>query len=265
MTTPNTLIAAWADRLSRETPGTVAVLLKGSHARGDAGPYSDIDFDVLVSGDSVEEYLTRLDTSETGRLVHISAAVQDLSGWLAEESEPEPWAFGLPVREATKLLWASDEAPRERLDQPYRTHLPGDPELEDFVESLGKVANAMRAGDDLGVRMAAQTLAQLCPSVLRPINPEVWAGSPRTALDAALALPIAPATYREAMRACLGLSDESTTVDDMSQAARRLVTGVLPLLRRYATAITPHLPPDLARYLQDGTLERYVRQIEADP
>jgi len=38
----------WAGRLRREVPEAVAVLLGGSHARGDAGPHSDVDFDVLV-------------------------------------------------------------------------------------------------------------------------------------------------------------------------------------------------------------------------
>ena len=35
-------------RLRREVPDAVAVYLGGSRLRGEAGPYSDVDFDVLV-------------------------------------------------------------------------------------------------------------------------------------------------------------------------------------------------------------------------
>ena len=40
----------WAGRLRREVPEAVAVLLGGSHARGDAGPHSDVDLLVIKSG-----------------------------------------------------------------------------------------------------------------------------------------------------------------------------------------------------------------------
>jgi len=42
------LVDRWADRLRREVPEAVGIFLAGSHARGDAGPHSDVDFDILV-------------------------------------------------------------------------------------------------------------------------------------------------------------------------------------------------------------------------
>jgi hypothetical protein len=42
------LVQRWVRRLRQEVPGVVAVFLSGSHVRGDAGPSSDVDFDVLV-------------------------------------------------------------------------------------------------------------------------------------------------------------------------------------------------------------------------
>ena len=44
-------------------------------------------------------------------------------------------------------------------------------ELEHFLGDLGKVANAHRRGDELGLRLAAQDLARSCPALLRPVNP----------------------------------------------------------------------------------------------
>ena len=45
-------LAAWVERLRATVPKAVAVILKGSYARGDAGPHSDIDFDVLTAGEA---------------------------------------------------------------------------------------------------------------------------------------------------------------------------------------------------------------------
>ena len=42
-------IQRWVRRLRREVPDGVAVFLGGSYVRGDAGPSSDVDFDVLVA------------------------------------------------------------------------------------------------------------------------------------------------------------------------------------------------------------------------
>src|SRR5215469_12795437 len=39
----------WVRRLRDEVPDAVGILLRGSRVRGDAGPHSDVDFDILVS------------------------------------------------------------------------------------------------------------------------------------------------------------------------------------------------------------------------
>lgn len=257
------LIARWTERLRQETPGAVAVLLKGSHVRGDAGPHSDIDFDVLVDGPATERYPLWLEPDDTGRLRHVSVAVQDLAGWLAEGDEPEPWALGLPVREPARLLWAASPALRERLDRPWREHPPEDPEIEDWVESLGKVFNAARRGDDLGMRLAARGIGRYTPTLLRPLNPTVWATSPRSALDLVLAFPIAPEGYRDDLPACLGLV-EGVRAEALLAAAERLVIGTLALVREHIEVIAPLLAEDIAGYLRDGTVERYIAEMIAE-
>jgi len=263
-----TFASRWIDRLRKDIPGTRAIILKGSHARGQAGPHSDIDFDVLTeSGD--ESYRAYLEPDEAGRLIHVSVAVDSVEAWLADEDEPASWSFGLPAIEATKLLWAATGELRSRLDRPFHAHPAGDPELEDFVEGLGKVRNALREGNDLAVRLAAQNLARLCPTLLRLLNPDVRAETHLGALEAALAFQKAPTGYREDMLRCLGLSGKATTPDEILAAAERLVLGTLRLLGAHLSRHDPaqegnpefEFEIGLEPLLRNGTLERYLNQL----
>lgn len=43
----------WIDRLRGEEPSAMAVLLFGSRATGDEGPYSDVDLRVITADDPV--------------------------------------------------------------------------------------------------------------------------------------------------------------------------------------------------------------------
>ena len=253
-------IRTWTDRLRKSIPDAAAILLKGSYARGKPEPFSDVDFDVLVDRGVRDDYLTYLIENEAGLLVHVSVAVQDVASWLADADEVEDWAYKLPAAETTLLLWARDNALRHKLDRSARTHPPGAPELEDFLEAYGKVRNALMRGDDLALRVAAQTLGTLCPSLLRAINPGVFPTHRHAALLAALDFPVAPEDYRDDLLLCLGLSGRASTLDDVHDAAQRLTIGALSLLRHHAELVKAELPADLYSYLQEGTLERYIRQ-----
>ena len=260
---PNdSFISTWVDRLRREVPGAVAVILKGSHARGAANPHSDIDFDVLADGEPHETYLAFFEETESGRLQHVSIAVQDLAGWLSEANEPVSWAYGLPAAETTRLLWAADDALRARLDAPARMHPPEPPELEDFVEAWGKVRNARGKGDDLAMRIAAQKLARLCPGLLRPLNAEVLPSNRRDAMYAVLGFPVAPVGYHDDLLCCFGLTGEAVTMLELHDAARRLTFGTIALLQQHADTMKNLLEDDLYAYLTAGTLERYICQGE---
>lgn len=258
----NQEIPAWIDRLQHEIPGAVAVILKGSHARGGAGEFSDIDFDVLIHGEPREEYLAYFEEDDAGRLRHVSVAVQDVTGWLAGARDPVAWSYGLPAAETTRLVWARDDSLRWQLDRPARMHPPEAPELEDFIECWGKIRNAFDRGDDLQLRLAAQKLARLCPTLLRPLNPEVRPENRIAAMQAVLAFPVAPDGYRDDLLRCFGLAGTATSLDDLRDSARRLVLGTISLLMEHASTIEPLLPGDLAEALTDGRLARYVRQIE---
>lgn len=248
-------------RLRREIPNVAAILLKGSHARGAAGTYSDLDLDVLVDREPYEAYLAFFEETE-GRLRHVSVAVQDLVGWMAETRDPVSWGYGFPAAETTRLLWARDDHLRAQLDQPARMHPAEAPELEDFIEAWGKVRNALQEDDDLAMRLAGQKLARLCPGLLRGLNPAVRPSNRREAMRAALDLPIAPEGYRDDLLRCFGLTGEPASMRELHDAARRLTFGTVALLREHAASLEGILEADLFGYLVDGTLERYIRQGE---
>lgn len=147
-------VERWVRRLRDEVPDAVAVFLVGSHVRGEAGPSSDVDFDVLVAGGPRDEGPSWFE-ADGGRLVCVSAWIRDAAAWLAAEAEPQEWAFWLPCVDALRLCWAADDSWRTRLARDHLEHPAGSPELGHFTGDLGKVANAHHRGDEIGVRLAA--------------------------------------------------------------------------------------------------------------
>lgn len=258
------LISGWVEQLRFRYPDAVAILLKGSYARDDAGAFSDIDFDVLLDGAPFERYSMYLVESVAGNLRHVSIAVESLVSWLDSEREAVDWAFGLAVRVATKLLWARTPDTALLLDRDCREHPSAEPELEDFVESIGKIENAIANSDDLAVRLAAQTVAKLAPGLLQVLNPVVFPGTVRQALDAALGFRVAPVEYREDMLHCLGLSGEAVSTTSIAESAHRLVLGVLEILQERADNIQSGEDGDPFTLLRNGTLLRYVREMRRD-
>jgi hypothetical protein len=260
--TKDAFLAVWVDRLRHETPGAVAVVLKGSHARGAAGPRSDVDFDVLVTDYTAIDhpYLTWIEPDDTGRLVHVSVAVETVEDWFQGMAEPASWSFGLAAQEATRLLWCDSNALRARLDRPSYVHPAGDPELEDTFECLGKARDAAERGDTLTMRLHLHDLALLVPSLLVAINPPALPGTRSEALAAVLGLPVVQDGFRQDMLTCLGLSGQATTPGEALAAGTRLVMGTLTLLERHADTVCPLQSPYLGELLANRTLRRYLDQ-----
>lgn len=247
-------IEEFVSRLRAGYPDAVAVVLKGSHARGQAKPWSDIDFDVLVSTPDVEEYRTWIEPVGD-RLVHISAAVESLDAWLADANEPSPWSLGFPTVETTMLLWAVDDKHRELLDHPHQTHPPHDMEIEDTMEALGKMRNALSRGDIIGVYRNANKLATLIPTMLVPVNPPTSVSNSRQAIDAVLAFSNVPDGFAEDWLACMGYVD-SRTPEATLEAATRMFLGCLALL-----PVDPEIVvEDFVPLLRDGVIEAYLGQ-----
>jgi phosphoribosyl-AMP cyclohydrolase len=226
------LVQRWVRRLRQEVPGVVAVFLAGSHVRGDAGPGSDVDFDVLVDQGPRDELPAWFD-ADGPRLVRVEAWVHDLDQWLASQQESQDRAFGLAAAEPLRLCWVADGW-RTRLERSRLLHPTGEPELDHFLGDLGKLANARRRGDELTLRLAAQDLARSCPTLLQPLNPHPPVASRQEALLAALEAAVAPPGYRDDLLVCLGLAGRPSGAEQVHATAARLAAGVVALLEAHA-------------------------------
>lgn len=247
-------IAGFVDRLKTEYQDAVAIVLKGSHARGEAKPWSDIDFDILVSTPNGEGYRTWIEPV-CDRLVHISAAVESLDAWIADAAVPSSWSLGFPTVETTKLLWAIDDEHRNLLDHPYQTHPPQEIEIEDTMEALGKMRNALGRGDVIGVYRNANKLATLLPTMLVQINPPKSVSNSREAIEAVLALTNVPEGFAKDWLTCMGYVD-TRTPETTLDAATRLFTGTLALLPPDPNIVGA----DFESLVRDGVIEAYLDQ-----
>ncbi len=253
------LVDRWTVRLRDEVPDAVAIFVGGSQLRGDAGPDSDVDFDVVVANGPRDEWPAWFDVNGD-RLVRISAWVRDVDAWLATEHEPQDWAFYLAAADPMRLCWVADDDWRQRLDRPQMVHPPGPPEVDHFEGELGKVTNAYRAGDDVGLRLAAQDLARSIVSMLQPLNAHPPATSRREALRILLDFEVVPSGYRDDMLTCLALVDP-VGASEVHAAACRLARGTMEIVQTNASVFAPLVPADALESIRDGSLRRYVNQI----
>jgi hypothetical protein len=254
------LLDECVSRLRREVPDAVAIFLGGSQLRGDAGPYSDIDFDILVANGPRDEWPGFV-TVRGDRPVRISTWIRDADAWLAASREPQDWAFGLSCADPLRLCWA--DAPwRDRLDRTELTYPAGPPEVDHFEGEVGKVANAWVAGDEPVLRLAAADLARSVVSLLAPLNPRPPVRSRAEALRSLLGFDPAPVGYHPDMPTCLGVRGEPTAVG-VAAAARRLATGMVRVLQAHEQTLTPLVPEHTACCLRDGSVYRLVEHAAA--
>ena len=244
---------AWLRRIA---PDAFAILLEGSHARGEAQPSSDVDLRVIAPDGTDYQGYARFDELPDGQLVHVAAFVTPLSEWIAERSAPADWAWGLPAMSAAVLLWSHPSAPEPATAPPPYHHPPRRSSLQDLVEYGCKVGRAHRGGDAVGLAVFTRDLAREAASLLRPLNRPVIARHPREALCMVLEYEVAPPGYRRAMDVLVGVRPTSSA-GEQADAARSLALGTLDVLAQHLPAIEVGRP-DLRPWLRDGTLHRYL-------
>jgi Nucleotidyltransferase domain len=251
-------IRVWAERLRDEEPNAVAVVLTGSYARDEAAANSDVDLQMVLRGEGEAHYRTLL-VEHDGRLVHLSIGYRSLASWLALGDEPATWSFSLPTRGPARVLWAAADLAEQF--SPVIERPAGDPELEDFIEGVAKVANAARAGDELALRLAAHDLVDECVSVVARLSSPHPVATRLEALRAALALPSVPEGYADDVLVCLGFTGRATSAEEVRASVMRLAEGVVQLLASAGRDALDEQSPEFPRYVADGSLLRYVRQL----
>lgn len=247
-----------AERLRALEPDALAVLVAGSFARGTADEWSDLDLRALTRGAPETSYRTWFEERDDGRPLHVSAGAYSLADWLAERERPAGRALGFPARYEAAYVWATREAEGALGEWPGILHPPGDPQLEDFVESIAKVRRAGAAGDGVGVRLHARAAAELAPGLLRPLNEEVVVASRREAVAAGLALAVAPDGYRGHLELALGLAP--ATDAQVEEAALRLARALFAFLRERAPDVDPQ--PGVREALSSRLFERHLGFLE---
>jgi hypothetical protein len=242
----------WVARLREEVPDAVAILTGGSRLRGDAGPYSDVDFDIVVAEGPREEWPSWVEGP-----VRISAWVRDIDSINESFEEPQDWAFYLAAADAVRPCWFADETWRTRaLDERPAAFPEGPVEIDHFESYIGKIANSRYKDDELGLRLAAQDLAHAVISVLAPLNPRPPVPSRRAALRAVLEFETVPIGYRDDIAACLGLSHSV----DMYATASRLARGVADLTHEHAEAYADLVQPGELDRLREGSLRAFAHE-----
>lgn len=227
-------------------------MVTGSYAKGSADEDSDLDLRAATSGPVREPYRMWVE-ARAGLPLHVSVGAKSIEQWIEARSRPAAWALGFPAAYDARYLWAT-EAARELLGDPASRHPPAPPELEDFVEHTLKVRRFARLGDGAGARWSAQAAAALAPSLLRSLNPERVVRDRRDALEAALALPVAPDGYRDGMLVCLGIAQASD--EQVAATMASLARSLIAFLRERNPDVDPQ--PEIGRCLADGTLERWL-------
>jgi hypothetical protein len=243
-----------AERLRELEPGTVAVVVTGSYARGTADEHSDLDVRAITDPEPNVRYRTWFAERPGRKPLHVSLGAHSLAYWLAERERPAFWTYGFPVVYHAEYVWSTPEARRRLGADPSIVHPGGPPQLEAFVEVATKLRRAGSREDPAGTRLYARKVAELTPCLLTSLNEEVLVHSPHEALDAAVSLSIAPKHYREDLRVCLGLT--AASVEEVEHAGLRLTRELLAFLRERKPDVDDQ--PDIARYLADGTLERHL-------
>jgi predicted nucleotidyltransferase len=243
-------------------PRVAGILVHGSYATGLARPESDLDLGLFIEGKASEHYRTWFEDREEREPLHVSARCDlNLQVWEAEREEPEGWALGLPVELDHVWLWCGDPKLTDALgDSPVLRKVGTLPEIEDMVDSTLKMRRHLRDGDELGVRLAAQTAARYAAPTVCALNEPEPVADPRSALAAVLALEITPPEWRADFPIAVGLT--GAPVRDVVAATNRLVSGTLRLARERKPSVDRQ--PEIERYLCDGTLERLLLGREGD-
>lgn len=251
------LVEGVVEQLLTLEPEAAAVLLTGSYAKGTTAVGSDLDLMVITPSPRVG-YRIWFEERIGDAPLHVSAGATTAEAWQAKATTPARWSLGFPAIDVTSYLWADDATRKQLGEHPSLRHPAADPELEDFLDFALKAKRAASTDDELGLRWFAQGAAALAPTLLIPLNVERIVGDRRDALDAALALAVAPDHYAADLAVCLGLTAASR--DDVRVAVARLGSELLAFLRERAPDVDDQ--PEIARYLADGTLERHLGLIE---
>ncbi len=255
----------WVNRLRKVEPSAVAILLFGSRALGNEGPYSDVDLRVITAREP--EVRDRIYFEEYGgRLVHFSIGSRSISELMRLCQDPERWAWMKPTYTSAKVLWDSTGI-FDVLNQIIEANTPKRyPYVEDLqyaletlVEYVTKVKNAHAAADFARAAYFAQKVGEYAWRTCRTYSesPRLMAGESQ-AFEDRLEIGKDIPGYVENIEVCLGLRPHTRTIDDILFASVRLAVGVVDWIHTVAPRL--EISVSLLELLDLGKVRQYLLQ-----
>ena len=246
-------------------PRARAFLVFGSFARGDAGPYSDVDLRIITAGEPVERDRVRFLGGDEGPLVHVSIGSRSFAELVGLLQKPDEWPWMAGILARVQVLDDPDDlvGTLRRLVEAHRpAHMTTAAgmhfDLETLLESVTKCKNAHARGDEGELFVSARHVAEHAIVLLLSLNDVTPALGRRAWRRRATTLPVAPPGYGTDIALCTGDTGQARSGADVFAAAMRLGEGTMRLLMERQELLP--LLGALAGYLRDGTLLRYVRQ-----
>ncbi len=254
-------LATLVPELLAAEPTALAVLLFGSHARGGAGPFSDIDLRVFTAAAPRQRDRVRITVSE-GRLIHWSIGARSVAEKLEELATLDQWPWAAahyrdmqPLHDPRDILGLMRAAVERARPEPV-TYATTGYDLETLMEYLAKLKNAVLAGSDREAFAAAVQVAHFCEKLLRPLNPIGIFASEAEMDEYFRWLPVAPQCWSDDRDRCMAASGAARTPSEVLAAARRMALGTVELVSAAAERLP--LPEDVGGYLRDGTIRAYL-------
>src|SRR5712692_5833559 len=168
-TTPNELKKSFdeavnraASYVRREYPNLVGILVHGSVAREEPGPYSDIDLLAVTSQGKKPSEFSYFDGD-----IYVGVGFLRVAEMEREFSDPKAFFWARGSAKATRVLYDA-KGILKRILARWRSAKPSQPILEkslwdayhNIIEYSGKLRNGWRNRDEYMMRYAAQIIAE---------------------------------------------------------------------------------------------------------
>src|SRR6266849_6039648 len=148
--------------VKREYPRLAGILVHGSVARGEPGPFSDIDMLAVTNENRKPSEFSYFDG-----VVYVGVGFMSVAELEKEFAEPKAFFWARGSAKATRVLY-DPKGILKRIIARWRSAKPSQPILEkslwdayhNIIEYSGKLRNGWRNRDEYMMRYAAQIIAE---------------------------------------------------------------------------------------------------------